>query len=70
MNQTLGGMMDRITHATELTDGRRMLLESLAGHLELLRSSHPRKAASMTARKAQRFVAQSLRPTSMRKRAA
>jgi len=65
--------MDRITHAAhakKLTEGRRMLLESLAGHLELLKSSHPRKAASETARKAQRFVAQSLRPTTMRKRAA
>ena len=62
--------MDRITHATELTDGRRMLLETLAGHLELLKSSHPRKAASETARKAQRFVAQSLRPMGLRKRAA
>jgi hypothetical protein len=58
------------THATELTDGRRMLLESLAGHLELLKSSHPRKAASSTARKVQRYVTQSLRPASYRKRAA
>ena len=62
--------MDRITQSAELTDGRRMLLETLAGHLELLKSSHPRKAASNTARYMQRFVAQSLRPHAMRKRAA
>ena len=40
--------MDRII-ASDLTDGRRQLLESLAGHLELLKSSHPQKAASATA---------------------
>jgi hypothetical protein len=62
--------MDRITHATELTDGRRMLLETLAGHLELLKHNHPRKAATPAARQVQRFVAQSLRPAGMRKRAA
>jgi hypothetical protein len=62
--------MDRITHATELTNGRRMLLETLAGHLELLKSNHPAKAASSTARKAQRYVTQSLRPMAYRKRAA
>ena len=63
--------MDRITQSAELTDGRRMLLETLAGHLELLKSSHPRKAASSTARQVQRFVAQSLRSgTHARRRAA
>ena len=61
--------MDRISLASDLTDGRRLLLESLAGHLELLKSSHPQKAASPTARRAQCYVAQSLRPMS-RKRAA
>jgi hypothetical protein len=63
--------MDRITQSAELTDGRRMLLETLAGHLELLKSNHPRKAASSTARQVQRFVTQSLRPaTHVRRRAA
>jgi hypothetical protein len=61
--------MDRIAHSVDLTAGRRMLLETLAGHFALLKSAHPRKAASPTARRAQRFVAMSLRPTS-RKRAA
>ena len=60
--------MDRII-ASDLTDGRRQLLESLAGHLELLKSSHPQKAASATARRAQRYVTQSLHPVA-RKRAA
>jgi hypothetical protein len=61
--------MDRITHV-EMTDSRRQLLESLAGHLELLKHSHPQKARSETARRAQRYVMQSLRHTPMRKRAA
>ena len=53
-----------------MTDGRRMLLESLTGHLELLRAAYPRKAATATAKKAQRYLAQSLRCTTTRKRAA
>ena len=63
--------MDRGTHCgeTDMTDGRRMLLETLAGHFALLKSAHPRKAATATAKKAQRYIAKSLRETS-RKRAA
>ena len=53
-----------------MTDGRRMLLETLAGHFALLKSAHPRKAATATAKKAQRYVAKSLRETGGRKRAA
>ncbi len=60
--------MDRLNPAVHMTDSRRLLLETLAGHLELLKSSHPRKAATATARRAQRYVAQSLR--GIRKRAA
>lgn len=60
--------MDRLTHA-EHSLGRRQLLETLAGHLELLKCSFPQKAASPTARRAQRYVTQSLR-TTVRKRAA
>jgi hypothetical protein len=52
-----------------MTDGRRMLLETLAGHFALLKSAYPRKAATATAKKAQRYVAKSLRETG-RKRAA
>jgi hypothetical protein len=53
-----------------MSDGRRMLLESLSGHLALLKESHPRKAATLTARRAQRAVILSLRDTPPRKRAA
>ena len=54
-----------------MTDGRRMLLESLTGHLELLKANYPQKAATATAKKAQRYLLQSLRcATTTRKRAA
>ena len=53
-----------------MTDGRRLLLETLTGHLELLKANYPRKAASATAKKAQRYLAQSLRISVPRKRAA
>jgi hypothetical protein len=54
-----------------MTDGRRMLLETLAGHFALLKTAHPRKAATATARRAQRYVVTNLRSTNpSRKRAA
>ena len=53
-----------------MTDGRRMLLETLAGHFSLLKAAHPRKAATQTAKKAQRYISKSLRETGGRKRAA
>ena len=72
--------MNLITHATHatyaaqagqaMTDGRRMLLESLSGHLALLKASHPRKAATLTAKRAQRAITLSLRSNPPRKRAA
>jgi hypothetical protein len=62
--------MDRITSAADMTFGRRMLLETLAGHYQLLKENHPRKAASATAKKAQRYIAQTLRSATPRKRAA
>ena len=52
-----------------MSDGRRMLLETLAGHLELLKASHPRKAATPTAKRTQRYILKSLRSPA-RKRAA
>ncbi len=61
--------MDRMTQSADLTCGRRLLLETLAGHFELLKANHPRKAASATAKKAHRYIEQTLRTTS-RKRAA
>ena len=63
--------MDRGTHgAADMSDGRRMLLETLAGHFALLKTTHPRKAATATARRAQRFVQTSLRSGGVRKQAA
>ena len=63
--------MDRGTHgATDMSDGRRMLLETLAGHFALLKTAHPRKAASVTAQRAQRYVQTSLRSCAARKHAA
>ena len=53
-----------------MTDGRRLLLETLAGHFSLLKAAHPRKAATQTAKKAQRYISKSLRETTQRKRAA
>ena len=62
--------MVRITQeGVAMTDGRRMLLETLAGHFALLKSAHPRKAATVTAKKAQRYIVKSLRENA-RKRAA
>ena len=54
-----------------MSDGRRMLLETLSGHLALLKAAHPRKAATATAKKAQRAVSLCLREYQQpRKRAA
>jgi hypothetical protein len=37
---------------------RHLLLESLLGHLALLAEKHPKKAASLVARRARRYIAQ------------
>jgi hypothetical protein len=52
-----------------MTDGRRMLLETLAGHFALLKTAHPRKARTATAKKAHTYIVKSLKD-SARKRAA
>ena len=44
-----------------MTAGRKMLLETLVGHMELLESAYPRKASSPLARKTRRYVKLSLR---------
>ena len=36
--------------------GRKMLLETLAGHIALLESVNPRKASSPLARKTRRYI--------------
>ena len=56
--------------AIPMSDGRRMLLETLSGHLALLKVAHPRKAATPTAKRAQRAVQLCLRAAPPRKRAA
>ena len=61
--------MDRITHGADMSDGRRMLLETLAGHFALLKTTHPRKANTAAAKKAQRYVARTLREPSRRRAA-
>jgi hypothetical protein len=53
-----------------MTESRKLLLETLAGHLALLASAHPRKANSQTARRARRYVQMSLRGQAPRRRAA
>lgn len=44
-----------------MSTSRKMLLETLVGHMELLESTYPRKASSPLARKARRYVKMSLR---------
>ncbi|HEX4794010.1 MAG TPA: hypothetical protein VH370_09470 [Humisphaera sp.] len=44
-----------------MTATRKMLLETLVGHMELLESAHPRKAHTALARRARRYVKWSLR---------
>jgi hypothetical protein len=44
-----------------MTTGRKLLLETLIGHLDLLESAHPRRASSELARKTRRYVKMSLR---------
>ncbi len=39
-----------------MTHGRKMLLETLAGHIALLESVNPRKASSPVARKTRRYI--------------
>ena len=41
--------------------GRKMLLQTLVGHLDLLESAHPRKAKSAVAKRTRRYVKLSLR---------
>jgi hypothetical protein len=41
--------------------GRKMLLQTLVGHLALLESAHPRKAKTAVARRTRRYVKLSLR---------
>lgn len=56
--------MGTTRHQTEIanmTANQRLLLETLAGHFAWLKATHPRKANSALARRAQRAVNSSLR---------
>ena len=44
-----------------MTNARKLLMETLAGHIALLETQHPRKAATRTVRRAKRVVGQTLR---------
>lgn len=44
-----------------MTTSRKMLLETIIGHLDLLETAHPRRASSPLARKTKRYVRMSLR---------
>ena len=45
----------------EMTLGQKLLLETLAGHISLLETSHPRKAKSAATRKAKQCIMSRLR---------
>jgi hypothetical protein len=44
-----------------MTNARKMLMETLAGHLSLLQTTYPRKANSIVAKRAKQCVTHSLR---------
>lgn len=44
-----------------MTLAQKQLLETLTGHLALLQATHPRKAASRTAKRARQYVQAKLR---------
>lgn len=44
-----------------MSNAQRMLFETLAGHLALLQTAHPRKANSATAKRARKYVQMRLR---------
>ncbi|HEX3355784.1 MAG TPA: hypothetical protein VHS31_02290 [Tepidisphaeraceae bacterium] len=54
----------------DMTLGHKLLLETLAGHMALLESAHPRKAKTAAARKAKQCVMSRLRDCNSRTRMA
>jgi len=54
----------------QISSQRRLLMETLAGHIALLQASHPKKAASVVTKRAKQCVMLSLRQSSPRSRAA
>ena len=53
--------MDKIAKAVPMSPARKMLMETLAGHMALLRETHPKKAAMPVTKKARQCVTLSLR---------
>jgi hypothetical protein len=53
--------MDQIGKELQISGSRRMLMETLAGHIALLQVNHPRKAASPVTRRAKQCVMFTLR---------
>ncbi|HEX8521893.1 MAG TPA: hypothetical protein VF669_06515 [Tepidisphaeraceae bacterium] len=55
--------MDQIGKGVQNNHSRRLLMETLAGHMALLQASHPRKAKSAVTKKARQCVLMTLRQT-------
>jgi hypothetical protein len=53
--------MHRAARHIQITPERKMLMETLAGHMALLRESHPKKASSVVAKRARQCVMMCLR---------
>ena len=53
-----------------MTTAQRLLLETLAGHMALLQTTHPRKANTLTAKRARLYVRARLRSAPPRQRLA
>jgi len=53
-----------------MTHAQRLLLETLAGHMALLQTAHPRKANTATAKRARLYVQMKLRTAQPRHRLA
>jgi hypothetical protein len=62
--------MGRLEKGSELTLGQKLLLETLAGHIALLESTHPRKAKCAATRRAKQCVMSRLRECNSRTRMA
>ena len=53
--------MDGIAKGLRISGSRRLLMETLAGHIALLQANHPRKANSAVTRRAKQCVMLTLR---------
>jgi hypothetical protein len=62
--------MGHIVKGSEITQGHRLLLETLAGHIALLESAYPRKAKLAATRRAKQCIQSRLRHCTSRPRIA